>query len=296
MRLSEEHELDLEDVRRWYDGYDLRSRRHRYEAFAPYSLMQAYDVGETGSSWPSTESFRLLRDYVDMDFDGLQADLVRAIGGESLRVRPDTFLNAMVSIESEDDVLTLLVHLGYLSLDSRTHRARVPNEEVRGELVNVVAHSRHAGVARIMRDSILLVEDLVAMNEEAVATGIQRAHDECCSLRQYNGEEALRAVVRAALVAAKDDWAIVDELPSGHGFVDVANLIRRGSSKPALLVELKWDKPVEAAIEQIHNRDYPQVLRGLGVPILLVGVTYNAQTKEHVCRIERYSCGEAGDA
>ena len=138
-----------------------------------------------------------------------------------------------------------------------------------------------------MRDSMDLVADIIAQDERAVAAAIQRAHDASCSSRQYNGEEALRAVVKAALVATVDEWSAVDELPSGHGFADVAYLPRRGSSKPALVVELKWDKPVEAAMGQMRDRDYPQVLRGLGVPVLLVAITYDAQTKEHSCRIEK---------
>ena len=92
-------------------------------------------------------------------------------------------------------------------------------------------------------------------------------------------------MVKAALVAAVDDWSCVDEPPSGRGYADVAYLPRAGSGKPALLVELKWDRPVSAAVDQILDRDYPQALRDLGVPILLVAVTYDAQTKVHSCRI-----------
>jgi hypothetical protein len=77
----------------------------------------------------------------------------------------------------------------------------------------------------------------------------------------------------------------VDELPSGKGYADVAYLPRRGSGRPALLVELKWDRPVRAAVDQVLDRDYPQVLRDLDVPILLVAVTYDSKTKEHSCRI-----------
>jgi hypothetical protein len=130
-----------------------------------------------------------------------------------------------------------------------------------------------------------LVEDVLAKDEQAVAAGIGRAHDAACAPVHYNGEQALRAVVKAALVAAVDDWACVDEMPSGHGYADVAYLPRRGSGRPALLVELKWDRPVSAAVDQVLDRDYPQALRDLGVPILVVAVTYDAKTKEHACRI-----------
>jgi hypothetical protein len=161
----------------------------------------------------------------------------------------------------------------------------VPNEEVRGELRRAVGRSRHDGVARVIRDSIRLVEDVLSLDGQAVAAAVGRAHDAACAPVHYNNEQALRAIVKAALVAAADDWACVDELPSGKGYADVAHLPRHGSGRPALLVELKWDKPVRAAVDQVMDRDYPQVLRDLGAPILVVAVTYDAKTKQHSCRI-----------
>jgi hypothetical protein len=143
-------------------------------------------------------------------------------------------------------------------------------------------------VARVIRDSIQLVRNVLDGDESEVAAAIERAHDSACAPCHYNDEQALRAVVKAALIAAVDEWAVVDELPSGHGYADVVYLPKSGSGRPALLVELKWNEPVRAAIDQIRDRDYPQVLRDLDVPVLLVGVTYDAKTKEHSCRIERY--------
>ena len=290
-RLCAEHGLDLADVRRWYDGYDLPAfapgpaEPTHVGIYAPYSVMRACARRRTGSYWPSTETYEELRRYIDMDFEGLQGDVLRAIGGEELRLNPNRFQNDMTSVASRDDALTLLVHLGYLCYDIGTGRARVPNEEVRRELRNAVEVSRHARVARVVRDSMLLVEDVLARDEDAVAAAIGRAHDAACAPIHYNNEQALRAVVKAALVAAVDEWACVDELPSGRGYADVAYLPRAGSGRPALLVELKWDQPVRAAADQVLDRDYPQVLRDLGVPILVVAVTYDAKTKEHVCQI-----------
>ncbi len=290
-RLCAKRGLDLTDVRRWYDGYDLPAfdpapgEPDHVATYAPYSVMRACARRRTGSYWPSTETFEELRRYIDMDFDGLQADVLRAIGGEELRVDPYKFQNDMAAVASRDDALTLLVHLGYLCFDIDAKRAHVPNEEVRGELRRAAEESRHPRLARVMRDSMRLVEDVMAGDGEAVAAAIGRAHDVACSPLHYNDEQALRAVVKAALVAAVDDWACVDELPSGRGFADVAYLSRAGTDRPALLVELKWDKPVRAAVDQVFERDYPQVLRDLGVLILVAAVTYDVRTKEHTCRI-----------
>ena len=285
--LCQTYDLALEEVERWYDGYKLCFRKTAFDVYAPYSVMRACQRGKVGSYWVSTESFESLRKYIDMDFDGLQGDIVRAIGGEGLSVNTRKFQNDLASLHGKDDVLTLLVHLGYLYYDAESERAYIPNEEVRGELRTAVEESSHEQVARIMRDSIQLVEDMLAMDEEAVAAGMQRAHDETCTPLLYNSEQSLRAVVRSALIATADNWARIEELPSGRGFADVVYLPRRGSGHPALLVELKRNKPVESAIQQVKERNYPQALDGLGVPILLVGITYDAKTKEHVCMIDK---------
>ncbi len=282
-----EHGLDLDDVRRWYDGYGvLGNGTQTYDVYAPYSVMRACAIGRTGSYWPSTETYRLLIHYIDMNFDGLQDDLVRAIGGDPIDVNPDGFQNDMVSIESRDDVLTLLVHLGYLAYNAVARAARVPNGEVRRELVRTVRHSRHPRLQKLVRESSDLLRSIVDMDEKAVADGFARVHQRDCHPLFYNDEQALRAVVKTALVAAIDEYARVEELPGGRGYADVVYLPRRGSRMPALVVELKWNKHVEEAVNQIRQRGYQEVLEGLGVPMLLVGITYDPKTREHTSRVE----------
>ena len=278
--------LDIADVRKWYDGYELHDHGDVYSVYAPFSLMEACKLGRTGSYWPSTETYELLRDYIDMDFDGLQTQLVQTIGGRSIPLDPDGFQNDMTSIEARDDVLTLLVHLGYLSYDADTGMARVPNDEVRFELARTVSRSRHPKLLALVRESDQLLADMIALDEDAVARGIQRVHDRDAAPLFYNNEQALRSVVKTALLAAVDEYARIEEMPGGKGYADVAYLPKRGSQLPALVVELKWNRPVESAIEQILEQGYFAPLRGLDVPSVLVGVTYDAKTREHTCQIE----------
>ena len=284
--LCEEYGMDLAEVRHWYDGYDLRGVGETYSIFAPYSLMRACEAHTTGSYWPSTEAFELISSYIEMNFDGLQDDLVRAIGGVSIKVDPDGFQNDMVTMTSRDDVLTLLVHLGYLTYDAHTRTARVPNDEVRAELARTVGRSRHPKLVGLMRESARLLDAMVAMDESAVAVGFARVHDRDTTPLFYNNEQALRAVVKSALVAAVDDYARIEELPGGKGFADVAYLPARGALRPAIVVELKWNRPVDVALEQARERRYAEVVDGLDVPVLLVGVSYDPKTREHTCRIE----------
>lgn len=281
--LCTEYGMGLAKMRRWYDGYELPWAGRVY---APYSTMEALQRGRVGSYWSSSEAFEALRFYIDMDFEGLQSDIVRVVGGDEVRVDPKRFDNDLHDVRSRDAALTLLVHLGYLAYNFESRQARVPNEEVRLELRGALEESHHKEVARIVRESEQLLQDLLAQNEEVVAAGIAHAHDISCPSLYYNNEQALRAVVKAALIAATDEYACVEELPSGRGFADVVYIPKHGSRLPALVVELKWDKPVHTALDQIRERNYPAVLRDLRVPTLLVCVTYNHKTREHHCQIE----------
>ena len=290
--LAERHGMDMAELQRWYDGYELpyvdkgSNERKVVRAYAPYSVMRACKRRRVGPYWVSSEAFASLRTYIDLDFDGLQQSVVQALGGASVRVDTHSFENSIHDVASRDDALTLLCHLGYLCYDAATSTARVPNEEVRAELRQAVAQSRHAEVARIVRESDALLEATWDMDEGTVAEALARAHDDGCAPAFYNNEQALRAVVKSAYIAVADRYATIEELPSGRGLADVVYLPRRGDPAPALLVELKWDRSPEAAIAQTRDRDYPAVLRGWGGPILLVGITYDRKSKRHVCRIE----------
>lgn len=290
--LAARHGLDMSELRRWYDGYELpwvdteTKEREVVRAYAPFSVMSACRNHDVGPYWTDSETFESLRLYIDLDFDGLQQSVVQALGGAAVPVRVGKFNNDMHDVASADDALTLLCHLGYLVYDPFTRTAHVPNAEVRAELRDAVEESRHTEVARIVRESDALLESTWDLDEDAVAAGISRAHDSGCAPAFYNNEQALRAVVKAAYIAAADHYATVEELPSGRGLADVVYLPRRGDPAPAMVVELKWDRAPEAAIAQVRERDYPAALRDWGGPILLVGVTYDPKSKQHVCRIE----------
>ena len=291
-RLAESNHMDMAELRRWYDGYELSwveratNELRAERTYAPYSVMRACQRRSVGHYWTDSEAFSSLRFYIDMDFDGLQQSIMQALGGAMVPVRVGKFSNDMHDVTSADDVLTLLCHLGYLAYDASTSTARVHNEEVRAELRDAVSESRHAEVARIVRESEALLRATWDMDEEAVAEAVSRAHDDGCAPVYYNDEQALRAVVKSAYIAAADHYATVEELPSGRGLADVVYLPRRGDAAPALVVELKWNRSPEAAIAQIRNRDYPAVLRDWGGPVLLVGITYDRKSKQHACRIE----------
>ena len=281
-------------MKQWYDGYTAGDCRAIYN---PYSVMQALETGKYKSYWKKTSAAETLMTYIDMNQEGLQDDVVRLIAGESIVVDTDSFQNDVESFTCKDDVVTLLIHLGYLTYEEvsdsydendekLTGLARIPNEEVRMEFEKILRRTRHKKLIGLVNKSDQLLKDTLAGNEEAVAKAIQEVHDSEYAPLYYNDEQSLRYVVKMAYLSCVDQYTKVEELPSGHGIADVVFLPGRRSPLPGMVIELKWNKSAEGAIQQIKDNGYQKILENYGGDVILVGITYDTKTKKHTCKIE----------
>ncbi len=287
--LCEKLDVDFEKMKAWYDGYTFSRLKSVYN---PNSVMEAIKSEEFGSYWTRTETYESLKIYIDLDEDGLKEAIVQMIGGAHVKINVGSFQNDMTSIKSKDDVLTLLVHLGYLAYDSEENAVFIPNEEVRQEFLLAVTRGRHAEVARLVERSDSLLEATLCMDEEAVASAMEEAHKAGSAPIFYNNEQALRSIIRFAYISCVDEFLKIDELPSGHGYADVVFFPKKSSSMPLLLIELKWNKTEAGAISQIKKKDYPQGLKDYGGDILLVAINYDVKSHKHTCKIEKYVEGD----
>ncbi|MFC2662398.1 MAG: AAA family ATPase, partial [Eubacterium sp.] len=282
--ICKESGLSFEECRNWYDGYSFSQENSVYN---PNSVMCAAEVHYCDSFWARTETYESLHSYIDADFDGLQAALIQLLGGAEIPLNITTFQNDMTTFRNKDDILSLLVHLGYLSYWAKSRTVRIPNLEIRKEFKDTLAMSSHTETARLIMESDQLIEDTIEGNEDVVAKALDRAHDAGTAPLFYNNEQALRAVIKAAYISAVNDYAVIEELPSGRGYADIVYLPTKQSSKPPMVIELKWNKSADSAIQQIKQKHYPDVLRNVHQDILLVGVAYDPKTRQHQCRIEK---------
>jgi hypothetical protein len=246
-------------------------------------------LGEFNTYWNNTENYEALAVYMRLNKGGLRDDIIKMIAGDSVKISTGTFQNDMIAenLKRRDDVLTLLVHLGYLSYDSKEKRVCIPNNEVRQEYINAINGLEWHGVAQAVEASYALLQSLWRMNEAAVAEGIDRAH-EGVSILQYNDENALSYTIALAFYSAIEYYTIIRELPTGKGYADVVYIPRKlHADKPAVVIELKYDKSAEGAIEQIKAKRYPSALAEYHGNLLLCGINYDKESKAHQCRIER---------
>ena len=288
-RLCARFDMDYAQMKHWYDGYLIGpDRTHVYN---PNSVACAIDSGHYSNYWTSTETYEALQAYIDMDFDGVQQDLVAMLDGQRVPVSVGHFENDMRTIRSKNDMYTLLVHLGYLGYDQSERTVFIPNEEIRREFAVSVETGARPELARLVRDSRELQRRTLEGDAEYVADAVRRAHNSAAGPHYYNDEQSLRAAVKLAYIWSVDDYLRVDELPGGRGYADLAFVPKSDSKLPPLVVELKWDKVADAAIDQIRAHDYPAALAGLSGECVLVGITYREGADEHECTIERVELG-----
>lgn len=284
--LCDKYHMDSAKMKYWYDGYVLKHTGH---VFCPNSVINAITSKEYGSYWTQSDSYTSLQEFIDLNFNGLKDAVISMLGGFPIHIDATTFLNDLTSLRSKDDVLTLLVHLGYLGYDAESQNVFIPNEEIRREFIKTLKSSSRDELFKIIKCSDRVLDATLKENCDELSELIGKVHDYFTVPEFYNNEQALRSVVRLAYLSAVDAYTSFEEIAAGKGYVDLLFVPRKDSMRPALIVELKWDRSSEQAIQQIKDRGYAEVLKKFDISgnALLVGIAYDAKNKKHSCSIER---------
>ena len=283
-KLCADYQISVDEVKSWYDGYTFDD----ISVFSPRSVVNCMRLGKIGNYWNQTETFEALKSYIEMNFDGLRDDVLSMLAGETVPVNTGSFTNDMTTFRTEDDVFTLLVHLGYLTYDEKNKCVYIPNNEIRTEYVNVVSSSDWGEVTEALKNSADILRAIWDGKAELVARQIEKAHFETAHI-QYNDENALSYTILLALYAARNYYHIHRELAGGKGFADLVFIPKtKFADKPAMVIELKWNRNAETAISQIKQKKYCECLKKYQGNLILVGLNYDKKTKEHNCIIEKF--------
>ncbi len=281
--LCRRFDMDILETKHWYNGYYFPRIG---EIYSPKSVVDCMLNQEYLSYWNNTETYEALKVYIDMNFDGLKDSIVKMLSGESVEVDIRNFQNDMTTFSTKDDVLTLLIHLGYLGYNSETKSAFIPNEEIKEEFITAMRDGDWKEVIKSIKMSKELLEALWNGEEEKVAQMVDEVHMETSSILTYNKENDLSCVLSLAFYKARDYYILKRELPAGKGFADIVLFPRTNRNKPAAILELKWDKDADTAIKQIKEKKYVKTLEDYKGEIILCGINYDRETKTHSCKIE----------
>lgn len=283
--LCNQYHVEFEKEKEWYDGY-VFDDLHIYN---PKSVVDSIRRKRFESYWTQTETYEALKLYIDMNYDGLKDAIVRMLTGERVVINPKKFQNDMRTFQSKDDVLTLLVHLGYLAFNRKNSSVYIPNSEIEGEFLNAIEGEHWKDVVASLEKSEQLLQATWNQDAQTVAQILDEVHSENTSILTYNDENSLSCVISLAYYNAMKDYTKVREFPTGKGFADIVYLPKKNSDKPAMIIELKYDKTAQGAIAQIKERCYPESLKEYHGNLLLVGINYDKKTKKHCCVIEKFA-------
>ena len=282
--LCKKYDMNFESVRDWYDGYYI-NKEHMYN---PNSVYQAMIDHSLESYWKNTSAFDTINTFITLNFDGLKEDVMKMLAGEKVAVDPETFQNDLSIVESRDDALTALIHLGYLGYDCQNGAAYIPNFEVAKAFHAAMKKSSWNEVANMYQRCNDILNATIRGEAEKVAELLELSHETYTSILKYNDENALSCAITMAYFTAPAYYTVIRELPTGKGFADIALIPRADSgNKPAMIIELKYDKTADTAIKQIKEKRYAGKLKGYGEEVLLVGVNYDKESKKYECEIEK---------
>ena len=286
--LCQKYDRDFEKVKKWYDGYLLEN----YEIYNPKAVVSVMLRGKFRSYWSETGSYEVIVPLINMNYDGLKNTIIEMLSGQNVKVNTLTFKNDPANIQSKDDVITYLIHLGYLGYNEKDETAFIPNEEIRHELINAVKSTNWSDLIHFQYESNHLLDATLSMNTQEVAEQIQKIHSEYASSIQYNDENSLSSVLTIAYLSSMQYYfKPIRELPTGKGFADFIYIPKPEYIRdyPALIVELKCNKNAKTALEQIKNKDYPEAIKQYTGNIILVAINYDKKSKNHECIIEKLS-------
>ena len=276
------------DLKEWYKGYKIKG----VDIYNPNSVVSAVQDGKCKSYWRRTSSNEEVVRLINMDFQGIKEDIINLIEGEKVIFNCANFQNDMVNIKDKNDVLSLLVCLGYLGCSETKNQFRkvayVPNAEIKAVLMDIVRKQNWYRRMETIKRSENLLKAIKELDGKTVATIIQEIHNSSSvALLDYNDEESLTYCVMTGLLwSTLDDYSCHREDQLGKGRVDLVYepIIRK---HPLILIEFKYDGFAEEVIAQIKMQEYCKRYEEQYRNIIIVGINYSTKTKEHQCLIEK---------
>ena len=277
-----------QELKEWYEGYKIKG----VDIYNPNSVCKAVSRNECISYWSGTSSNEEFVRLINTDFEGLKEDIINLIEGEEVTFSCANFQNDMVTIKDKNDVFSLLVCLGYLGCSDTKNKYRkvayVPNAEIKAVLMDIVREQNWYERMETIKRSENLLKAIKKLDGATVAAIIQEIHNSSAvSLLDYNDEESLTYCVMTGLLwATLDDYSYHREDQAGKGRADLVYepITRR---QPVILIEFKYDDSAEEAIKQIKEKEYFKRYAGQYRNIILVGINYSTETKDHQCMIEK---------
>ncbi|MCD8205707.1 MAG: AAA family ATPase [Clostridia bacterium] len=283
--LCAKYNRPFNEFEKWYDGYTVNGE-HIYN---PKSVVESLGRGVSDNYWTQTQSFESLKGYIEENTFGIHEAIISMLAGGAVEIDTAGFKNDMVNFNFLFDILTLLVHLGYLTYDFDSKTVSIPNHEIESEFRTIISEIGWESYISDYEKRKKVLDATLAGDEKTVAEEIAKLH-RTYPEKYYNNEVTLSAVLKEAFSPALKNYRLVPEMPAGGGLADYILIPNKKiPDKPLIVTELKSENQATAdgAIAQIKRNHYSDALSAYTGEVLLVGISYDTAREEHLCVIEK---------
>lgn len=271
----------FEEIKYWYDGYYMTDGS---SLFNPRSVTSALTRGRCRNYWTETGPMSEISDCIEHNVDAVREDIVQLVSGIPVEISLSGYSASDLKLDSRDEILSAMVVYGFLSYHDQI--LRIPNHELMQKFQTVLNRKSLGAVKEIVDRSEEMLEATLRQDCEKVASILEYVHDKEIPFLQYNDENSLSCVITLCYLYARNFYRIEREEKSGKGYCDYLFYPLK-NSRPAIVLELKYGKKCQEALDQIKRKNYIDKVHDCR-EILLVGINYSPSIdKHHECIIEK---------
>ncbi len=282
------HQADYQNLKKWYGGYTIDGD---YQIFNPISVFDALEYDSFSDHWTSRNPHLHDRNLINMDIPGLRDALQRLVEGETVYISMANHCYKMEEFKTVNEVLTRLIHLGYLSANDCNYWkkiAYIPNEEVKREFKRTLNEKRdETSIVKLVNSSFELLNYISSLKTKSVENLLNNRKSNDSSLKSTSIDEVAYNILEALYVGTYDNYALQTNLEGSSDYKDLVFIPKLELEKPFIIIGIMCDVSPEIALEHLEQLNYRKKLDISIGEILLVGISYDQTNQSYQCKIER---------
>jgi len=278
---NQQDKITMKDLKEWYDGYKIQG----IDLYNPRSVVSALTRGLCQSYWTNTGPMDEIIYYINQNIEEVKNDVVQMVSNIPVEIRLKGYSAEQLTLETRNQILSAMTVYGFLTYHDET--LEIPNKELMIKFDDALEDKSMNEVSKLVLRSDEMLKATIRQDVDKMAEIIQEAHDINIPIIKYNDENSLACIISLVYLSARSKYKIVREMPAGIGFADFI-FFPKDISKPAFIIELKYNSTAQKALDQIFDKRYDLALKDYTGLKLAIGISYDSNLKKHSISIKAF--------
>ena len=274
-----EMEYQIEEVKKWYDGYKFGGK----EIYNPWSILNYLRTKELRAYWVNTSDNALIYENLSVANMDVFNSLEKLFEGKEIKKEISPFFT-FEELERYNGIWQLMVYNGYLKLNQKLeddeYLLTIPNYEIqtffkKGFIDKYLIGSNYFNpIMRTLLEGN--IEEFGRMLEEIFLINT--------SFHDLKAESVYHTFLLGMLIWLRDKYEVKSNGERGQGRYDIL-LLPLDKKKPAFVFEFKVSKTIkgleskaEEALNQIKKKQYDVGIKESGIDkIYRIGLAFKGK-------------------